>query len=114
MPFRMMPLVKAVFALVALSFLVTLIFAMEGPDKMVRRGGYLFNTLKPSCSSCHTPKQNSLDDYGSRGSEREARDWIRRPSRQFEKTGKRGMMPAYKLPDEDVEALVQYLLTLEE
>lgn len=87
---------------------------MEGPDKMVRRGAYLFNTSKPACSSCHTPKQNSLADYGSRGSEREARDWIQRPSRQFEKTGKRGMMPAYKLPDEDVEALVRYLLTLEE
>ena len=89
-------------------------FAMEGPDKAVRRGAYLFNTAKPACVSCHTPDENSLADYGSRGSIEEAKDWITNPSRQFKKHGKKGIMPAYKMTDEDVEALARYLMTLEE
>lgn len=87
---------------------------MEGPDKMVRRGAYLFNTSRPACSSCHTETRNSLADYGSRGSIREAREWVRHPNRQFEKARKKGMMPSYKMPDEDLEALARYLMTLEE
>ncbi len=107
------------FAIVALFVLVSMllierVWGMEGPSKLVKRGAYLYNTSKPACSSCHTEKRNSLADYGSRGSVEEAKDWLRTPNRQFEKAGKKGLMPAYKMPDEDVEALARYLMTLEE
>jgi mono/diheme cytochrome c family protein len=103
------------FAMVGIVVAMTMLVlvsarAMEGPDKMVR----LYNTSRPACSSCHTEERNSLADYGSRGSIADAKEWLRHPNRQFDKSGKKGLMPAYKMPDDDLEALARYLMTLEE
>jgi len=105
---------KQVFAFLGLLIVFCFLaaWAIAAEQDPVRRGAYLYNTSKPACSTCHNPRQNSLDSYGKRGSIKEAKEWLRRPNRQFEKAGKKGLMPAYKMPDRDLEALAEYLMTL--
>jgi cytochrome c553 len=82
---------------------------------MVEKGKAVFDSAKPACKACHNEKKNPLDKYGASGSAEEAKAWLRTPREQFEKTGKKGMMPAYsekKISDEDLEALAAYLASL--
>ena len=89
--------------------------AMADDAAMVEKGKAVYDSAKPACKACHNEKKNSLDTYGAAGSADEAKAWIRTPKEQFAKTGKKGMMPAFaesKISDEDLDALVAYLMSL--
>ena len=82
---------------------------------MIEKGQAVYEAAKPACKACHNEKKNPLDHYGAAGNAEETKGWLRTPEAMFEKTGKKGMMPAYtekKLSDEDLEALTAYLLSL--
>jgi mono/diheme cytochrome c family protein len=90
-----------------------MVFAQDA--EMIEKGKAVYEAAKPDCKACHNEKKNPLDGYGANGNAEEAKAWIRTPKDMFEKTGKKGMMPAYsekKISDEDLEALTAYLLSL--
>ena len=81
----------------------------------VEKGKAVFDAAKPACKACHNEKKNPLDKYGASGTAEDAKAWIRTPKEMLEKTGTKGMMPAYsekKISDEDLDALTQYLASL--
>ena len=82
---------------------------------MIEKGKAVFDAAKPACKACHNEKKAPLDKYGATGTAEDAKAWLRTPKEMFEKTGKKGMMPAYsekKMSDEDLDALAQYLVSL--
>jgi cytochrome c5 len=81
----------------------------------IEAGKAVYDSAKPKCTACHNEKKSPLDNYGAAGNAEDAKAWIRTPKEMFKKTGKKGMMPAYsekKISDEDLDALVLYLLSL--
>jgi mono/diheme cytochrome c family protein len=83
----------------------------------IEKGKAVFDAAKPTCTACHNEKKAPLDNYGASGSAEDVKGWLRTPKEMFEKTGKKGMMPAYsdkKMSDEDLDALAQYLLSLKQ
>ncbi len=98
-------LIAAAFALLAAH-----VFAAEGPRA---RGERIASSVTPACRTCHAANLNPLAGFAERSSREDARLWIRDPEAAAEKAGKRRpKMPAYgpkKLPDDDLEALVEYI-----
>jgi cytochrome c553 len=89
--------------------------AFSQDAEMIEKGKAVFDAAKPDCKACHNEKKNPLDSYGASGTAEDAKAWLRTPKEMFEKTGKKGMMPAYsdkKISDEDLEALTAYLVSL--
>jgi mono/diheme cytochrome c family protein len=89
--------------------------AVAQDAEVLEKGKAVFDAAKPDCKACHNEKKNPLEQYGARGNAEDAKGWIRTPKDMFQKTGKKGMMPAYsvkKISDEDLEALTAYLLSL--
>jgi mono/diheme cytochrome c family protein len=89
--------------------------AVAQDAEVIEKGKAVFDAAKPACKACHNEKKNPLDKYGASGSAEDAKAWIRTPKDMLEKTGKKGMMPAYsdkKISDEDLEALTTYLASL--
>jgi mono/diheme cytochrome c family protein len=81
----------------------------------IEKGKAVYDAAKPACKACHNEKKAPLDKYGATGTAEDAKAWLRTPKEMFEKTGKKGMMPAYsekKMSDEDLDALAQYLVSL--
>ena len=100
---------------VATAALLCAGMAVAQDAAMVEKGKAVFDAAKPDCKACHNEKKNPLDKYGATGNAEDAKSWIRTPKEMLEKTGKKGMMPAYsakKISDEDLEALAAYLLSL--
>ena len=65
-------------------------------------GAELYHNTRPACVACHNPRRGSL--VGSRLSRPEIKTWIRK--------GKPPEMPAYKLSEQELEALADYLESL--
>ena len=89
--------------------------AVAEDAEVVEKGKAVYDAAKPSCTACHNEKKNPLDNYGADATAEDTKAWIRTPKEMFKKTGKKGMMPAYsekKMPDEELEALTAYLLSL--
>lgn len=82
---------------------------MEG---LAGKGERIAMSARPSCRTCHNSKLNPLIDVGERLSDQEIKDWIRYPSKMFKKAGRRGKMPPYRFPEDELEAVVAYLKTL--
>jgi cytochrome c553 len=83
----------------------------------IEKGKAIYEAARPKCTMCHTETKNPLDNYGAAGTAEDAKAWIRTPKEMFEKTGKKGMMPAYndkKISDEDLDALALYLTSLKQ
>jgi cytochrome c553 len=83
----------------------------------IEKGKAVFEAAKPKCTACHNEKKNPLDNYGAAGNAEDTKAWLRTPKEMFQKTGKKGMMPAYndkKISDEDLDALTHYLLSLKQ
>jgi cytochrome c553 len=100
---------------VAVAALLCAGMASAQDAAMIEKGKAVFDSAKPACKACHNEKKNPLDKYGATGTVEEAKAWLRTPKEQFEKTGKKGMMPAYsekKISDEDLDALAAYLASL--
>jgi mono/diheme cytochrome c family protein len=89
--------------------------AVAQDAEVLEKGKAVFDAAKPACKACHNEKKNPLDKYGASGTAEDAKAWIRTPKEMLEKTGTKGMMPAYsekKISDEDLEALTAYLVSL--
>ena len=89
----------------------------EDEATIEEKGKVVYEDAKPKCTACHNEKKNPLDNYGATGNLEDAKAWIRTPKEMFEKTGKKGMMPAYsekKMSDEDVDALAAYLMSFKQ
>jgi cytochrome c553 len=100
---------------VAMAALLCAGVAVADEAEMIEKGKAVYDAAKPACKACHNEKKNPLDNYGATATAEDAKGWIRVPKEMFEKTGKKGMMPAYsekKISDEDLEALTAYLLSL--
>ena len=88
-------------------------------DASIEHGKSVYAEQK--CGVCHSVdgKGNTkgpLDDVGSRLSAEEIREWIVDPAEMTKKTNaqRKPRMRAYpKLPKEDLDALVAYMLSLE-
>jgi mono/diheme cytochrome c family protein len=87
-------------------------------DDKVEQGEKLYGSNK--CSMCHSiagkgnPK-GPLDEVGSKRTAEEIRQWLINPAEMTGKTKstRKPPMPTYaKLPKEDIDALIAYLLTL--
>jgi mono/diheme cytochrome c family protein len=86
--------------------------AQSRPDaKRIERGTAVYREQK--CQACHSiagagNKRYPLDGVGSRLTEEEIRKWIVAPREMNPRVAKR----AYKLPQEDLDALVEYMKSL--
>lgn len=83
------------------------VFAAAPSEDLVAHGRRVASTVRPACRTCHA------EGAAFSGSRADARAWIRTPAKMFKKTGKRGKMPAYskkQLSDDDMEALIEYIL----
>jgi mono/diheme cytochrome c family protein len=83
---------------------------------LVKRGAELYKTLPNKCASCHKigPKSTGgkvgpdLDGVANRHPEAWFAPYLANPKSLSPKN----MMPAVKVPDADMKALVAYLMTL--
>lgn len=83
----------------------------------VEKGMKVYTAQK--CSLCHSiagkgNKKGPLDDIGAKLSAEDIRKWIVTPKEMSEKAKatRKPPMKAYNLPKEDLDALVEYLLSL--
>jgi len=107
----------AILTMFAASALVT---AQDGSP--VEKGKAVYGSVSPRCSMCHSiaGKGNAmhpLDGVGDKLSAEDAKAWIRTPHEMAEKSqshGKPAMQPysKEKISDQDLDALVAYLLSL--
>jgi mono/diheme cytochrome c family protein len=79
------------------------------PDVRIARGRAVF--IEQRCQKCHSMhgegnKRSPLDDVGRRLNEHDIRQWIIAPQTMKPGIAKR----AYKLPDEELDALVAWLM----
>jgi mono/diheme cytochrome c family protein len=99
----------------ALLIATTLSYAQ---DPKVKRGQTLYADNK--CRMCHAiagtgNAKGPLDDVGTKLSAEEIRQWLINPAEMSGKTksARKPPMPSYaKLPKDDVDALVAYMLTV--
>jgi mono/diheme cytochrome c family protein len=85
------------------------------------KGKQVFGAANPRCIICHRVEgkgntQGPLDGVGKRLSRDEIKAWIRTPAEMAKKLGKTRkppMLPYPKFSDEELEALVAYLMSLE-
>lgn len=91
-------------------------------DSARSTGERLLGEAYPRCTMCHSvagkgnPKGPKLDGVGSRLSRDEIKAWIRTPREMAKKRGstlKPAMAPYPEFSDEELEALVTYLASLE-
>lgn len=88
----------------------------------VERGKELFAEANPRCTLCHAvagkgnPQGPPLDGVGKRLGRDEIKAWIRGPVEMAKKRGVRrkpAMLPYPEFSDEELEAMVSYLVSLE-
>ncbi|MBP9947019.1 MAG: sigma 54-interacting transcriptional regulator [Vicinamibacteria bacterium] len=88
----------------------------------VERGKELFAEANPRCTLCHAvagkgnPQGPPLDGVGKRLGRDEIKAWIRGPVEMAKKRGvsrKPAMLPYPEFSDEELEAMVSYLVSLE-
>lgn len=87
---------RAAFVLLALIAVAAIAFAGQP------RGQYLYENLSPPCYACHNAQERDLSR--SRIPPAEVAEAIR--------NGRSKEMPAYKLKDDDMAALVKYVVDL--
>ena len=103
-----------------LSIALTM-FAVAGlgaqDAKQVAKGKALFE--KQACAKCHQiagkgSKMSPLDGVGSKLSAAEIKQWLTDPDTMTAKLAKKpaAKMKKVELPDADLDALVQYMLSL--
>ena len=95
-------------------------FPQDGPS--AEKGKSLFTSASPKCSMCHAiagqgNAKNPLDGIGDKLSADDIKAWIRTPKEMAAKAKSQGKpaMMAYskeKISDQDLDALVAYLLSL--
>jgi mono/diheme cytochrome c family protein len=109
--------------------ILVIVFVMTGPmfaqgpgekpdPKLVERGAKVYAQQK--CSMCHSiggkgNVKGPIDDAGLKYNAEELRLWLVEPKKMEAKTGatrKPSMLSYAKLPKEDIDALVAYMLTL--
>ena len=86
--------------------------------KLIEKGEKLYATSK--CSTCHSVagkgnKKGPLDEVGSKLKAEDIRQWLINPNEMTAKTKstRKPFMSSYaKLPKEDIDALVAYMLSL--
>jgi mono/diheme cytochrome c family protein len=107
-----------VFAIAIALVFAGLIGTAAAQDAKVERGQKLYADNR--CQMCHSIQgkgnaKGPLDDVGARLNAEQVRQWLINPAEMTGKTKatrKPPMPPFAKLPKEDVDALVTYLLTL--
>jgi mono/diheme cytochrome c family protein len=106
-------------ATVAVAIGARISLAAAAQDDAVKRGEQVYAAQK--CSVCHSiagkgNKQNPLDGVGKKLTADQIREWIVNPTEMTKKAGstKKPPMPAKysKLPKEELDALVAYMLSL--
>jgi mono/diheme cytochrome c family protein len=116
------------FATAAVLALSSVAFVQAGGDSqtpdpaLVAKGEKIYNSFTGTqrCSLCHSigdkgNKKGPLDGVGSKLSAEEIRQWLVNPKEMTTKTKSTRtpmMRPYDKLPKEDVDALVAYMLSL--
>jgi cytochrome c553 len=105
--------IVAVFAATALAF---------PQDGSVEKGKTVFGSASPKCTMCHAVagtgnSKNPLDGVGSKLSADDIKAWIRTPKEMAAKSKSEGKPPMQpysqeKISDQDLDALVAYLLSL--
>lgn len=89
---------RAILVLVALAIAAAAAIVSSGGS----RGAELYHTSNPACVACHNERRSNL-----------AHSTMDRPGvAEIIRSGKRGEMPGYKLDPADLEALVEYVVSL--
>ena len=104
----------------AIGVALALPAAAAGQDpKLIKRGEELYAAQK--CQTCHSiagkgKKQNPLDGVGKKLTVDDIRQWIVDPVAMAKKAGSKKKPPMQnkygKLPAEDIDALVAYMVSL--
>ena len=73
------------------------------PTASGSRGREIFHrTARPACVACHNARTGSLEH--SQATPKDVEAWIR--------NGRKGKMPAYRFRDDDLRALIGYVMSL--
>lgn len=116
-----MPRLRGISVSVVVLFAAT-VLAFPQDASLVEKGKAVYGAAGPKCSMCHAiagkgNSMNPLDGVGDKLSADDIKAWVRTPKEMAAKSksqGKPAMMPypKEKISDQDLDALVAYLLSL--